>query len=105
MQYNDSVAQSTLTGAVTTSSIVSISESQNQNNNYQPATKMSNKFITGKLGLLYASAKGQPVRARTNMDKYSDGPISKTQDQQHFYVPSSASVTTIQMPPSHQLPQ
>ena len=59
MQYNDSVAQSTLTGAVTTSSIVSISESQNNhNNNYQPATKMSNKFISGKLGLLYASAKG-----------------------------------------------
>ena len=67
MQYNDSIG-TTHAGAATSSSIASISGvSENAatigGNNYAVASqgggqKMSNKFISGKLGMLYASAKG-----------------------------------------------
>jgi len=67
MQYNDSIG-AMHAGAATSSSIVSVSVvSENattlggkSNNNYAAANglqKMSNKFISGKLGMLYASAK------------------------------------------------
>ena len=80
MQYNDSIG-ATHAGAATSSSIVSISGvSENVSasgvNNYALASngisKMSNKFISGKLGVLYASAKGQPIRARTNLERHAD---------------------------------
>ena len=68
MQYNDSVI-AMHNGAATSSSIVSMSGNSDSvmtgstNNNYTAANsggfqKMSNKFISGKLGMLYASAKG-----------------------------------------------
>ena len=66
MQYNDSIGAAHA-GAATSSSIVSVSgASENaftsSANNYAAASngvqKMSNKFISGKLGVLYASSKG-----------------------------------------------